>query len=68
MDLEYQDLLVLHVTHAHTHAYTRTHTHKSAHNSAHVHDCIHIQANKGTPVRVCVHERDSVCVYVCVCV
>jgi len=32
------------------------------------HDYIHIQANKGTPVRVCVRERDSVCVYVCVCV
>jgi len=52
---------------AHTHACTRTHTHKSAHKFAHIYDYIHIQANKGTPVRACVRARDSVCVCVCVC-
>ena len=66
LDLDYQDLLFLYVTHAHMHACTRTHKHKSAHKSAH--DYIHIQANKGTPVRACVRERDSVCVCVCACV
>ena len=53
-------------TNAHTHACTRTHTHKSAHKFAHIHDYIHVQTNKGTPVRACVRERDSVCVCVCV--
>jgi len=67
LDLDYQDLLFLHVTRAHTHAYKRTHTHKSAHKFAHIHDYIHIQANKGTPVHACVRERDM-CVYVRVCV
>jgi len=60
MDLDYQDLLLLHVTHAHTHAGTRTHTQKSAHKFAHIHDYIHIQTSKGTLVRACVRERDSV--------
>ena len=74
MDLDYQDLLFLHVTHAHMHASTRTHTHKSAHKFAHIHDYIHIQTNKGTLVRdrkvylvrAC-SVREIVCVYVCVC-
>jgi len=68
LDLDYQDLLFLHVKHAHTQACTRTHTHKSAHKFAHIRDYIHIHANKGTPVRACVREKDSVRVCVCVCV
>jgi len=67
MDLNYLDLLFLHVTHAHTHACKRAHTHKSAHKFAHIHHYIHIPANKGTPVHACVRERYSVCdVRVCV--
>ena len=62
LDLDYQDLLFLHATHARTHACTRTHTHKSTHKFAHIHDYIHIQTNKGTPVHACVRERDNVCV------
>ena len=47
-------------THARTHTYTHAQIHKSAHKSAHMHEYIH--ANKDTPVRACVRERDSVCV------
>jgi len=62
LDLDYQDLFDLHVTHTHTYACKRTHTHKSAHKFAHIHDYIHVQVNKGTQVRACVHERYSVCI------
>jgi len=65
-DPDYQDLLFLHVTHAHTHACTHTHTNKSAQTFAHIQDYIYIQENKGTPVRAFVRERDSVCVKVSV--
>jgi len=68
MDLDYQDLLLLHVTHAHTHTRTQAHVHTRINPHTHSHTYTTTSTYKKTKAhrcaRVCV--REIVCVCVCV--